>query len=179
MREDAKGPPCPELKSEQGKHKGPRLCLFAPLHSLILGEIPYILPRWTLNRPPLRAVPGHRPGGVASAAQPDDGRSRGARRGSSRCGVSGPGHRPGKHSKPGASSAAPALAANTPYSPGLGRSLHCQAGCWLVRGTTTLLALPSQPHLHCRLTKHPQTWFLLKFAILSIPKPFSHQSLRS
>lgn len=74
-----------------------------PLPPTPLPDIP---PRRTLSRPPLRAVPGPKQGSVASTAQHDDGRSRDAHRGRSRCGSSGPGHGPGKQSKPGASRAA-------------------------------------------------------------------------
>lgn len=90
----------------------------------------------------------------------------------------------------------PARAANTPYSPGLSRSLHCRGCvggevCWLLRGDTTHppsfspdfppnpnLTVPPRPLRKptstAGSTKNPQTWFpfFLKLAKLSIPNPF-------
>mgnify|MGYP007134350018 CR=1 FL=1 len=81
----------------------------------------------------------------------------------------------------------PARAANTPYSPGLSRSLHC--GAWVLGWSqavyATLQALPSQPQPNCSShtsgkptstagsTKNPYIWFpfFLNVAKLSIPKP--------
>ena len=85
----ATGPTCPELKSQHREHKGPGRFLVlrtalrgtgrgVPLHPATLdpGQIP--------PAPPLGAVPGHKQGSAAAAAQHDDGLSRDAHRGRSR-----------------------------------------------------------------------------------------------
>lgn len=110
---------------------------------------------------------------------------------SEKWGLSGPGHRPGRQSKPGASNAALLPGLQTLRIP-LASSAPCTArqGCWLVKGSTTLpvflLALPPQPQPVLSIllgkptstagsSKNPQTWspFFQKFVKLSIPKlPF-------
>lgn len=147
---------------------------------LLPTPLPCILPSWTLSRPPLRAVPGHEQGSVASTAQHDDGRSRGAHRGRSRCSSSGPGHRPGKQSKPGASRAALLPWLQTLRIP-LASGAPCTARQGVLAGQRQHhppgSSIPTPPPLHAH--QEPPNLVSLEVYHTVNPQTLSHQSLRS